>query len=373
MPPRSLLAVALLLLALPGAVAVAAPPPQAGAVVQATRQEMRRSDLSAAIVRVLADGRPVVTRAFGTSMTGVPATTAMRFRIGAVSIPYITTVLLQLQDEGRLSLDDPVSRWLPGLPNADRVTLRMLADFTSGYPDYAVSPRFQRDILAQPFRRFSQDELLRYAFATPPRFAPGTGWTYAHTNYVVLGRVLRRVTGRPLDRLIRERVLRPLGLRATTSQDGPVIPGQVLHAYTTERGRLEDSTYWNPSWTLASGAIMTSDIRDMARTATAVGTGELLSPEAFRQMTAPTTVGLGPLTERIYYGVGVTVRGGWILQNPRFAGYSGVAAYLPSRRITIAVATTDGRRTPAAGNPAYSLFQRIAARVAPEAPVPTRP
>jgi hypothetical protein len=118
---------------------------------------------------------------------------------------------------------------------------------------------------------------------------------------------------------------------------------------------------------------MTSDIRDMARTATAVGTGELLSPEAFRQMTAPTTVGLGPLTERIYYGVGVTVRGGWILQNPRFAGYSGVAAYLPSRRITIAVATTDGRRTPAAGNPAYSLFQRIAARVAPEAPVPTRP
>lgn len=345
-----------------------------GATVATTvQQAMRDQGLRAVIVRVEQDGRPTVTRAFGQSMTGVPARPDMQVRIGAVAEMYVGNLILQLQQEGRLDLDDPVGRWLPDLPNADRVTLRMLANFTSGYPDYVPSPEFLAAFTANPFRAWRQQELLDIAFATPPLYEPGTSWNYAHTNYVILGQVIRKVTGHTVGQEIRRRVLVPLGLTHTRSNNGPAMTGPVLHAFDGERGLYEDSTFWNPSWTLGSGMIMTSDIRDMARTAWATGTGALLSRSSFRQMMAPTTVGKGPLTARIHYGLGVVIRGGWVLQNPVFTGYGGTVAYSARDRMTIAVAATPGPSTSDVGNFSFAVFEGLAARLAPRTPVPAHP
>jgi D-alanyl-D-alanine carboxypeptidase len=98
-------------------------------------RSVEENGLRAALTRVDLGGRTLARVSAGESMAGVPANLRMHFRIGSIAIPYVIDLLLELQDEGRLSLDDPVSKWLPDLPNADRVTLRMLANSTSGYAD----------------------------------------------------------------------------------------------------------------------------------------------------------------------------------------------------------------------------------------------
>jgi len=171
-------------------------------------------DLGAVIVQVTDHGRRLFTQAYGESMTGVPATADMHFRNGAVAAQYMSTLLLRLVDQGRVGLDDAVANWLPELPHASDVTLRMLAGMTSGYPDY-VSDALIEALYADPFHTFTQEELLDFAFAQPHLFTPGTNWSYAHTNAVVLGIILQQVTGKPLDAALSRGVLKPLGLRDT--------------------------------------------------------------------------------------------------------------------------------------------------------------
>jgi D-alanyl-D-alanine carboxypeptidase len=340
-------------------------------IAEAARHEF---GLNAVILRVSAGGRAIVTAATGESTAGVPATTGMRFRTGAVGITYMTTLLLQLAGKGVLGLDDPVARWYPALPRARDVTLRMLGSSTSGYPDYVTYQPFIDRIYADPFRHWTEQELIDLAMERPLWYEPGTNWSYSHANFVILGRILARATGTPLKDLIQRDVLDPLGLRTTVVGDTAEIPSPVLHAYTIERGRYEDSTYWNPSWTTAAGAVLTSDICDLETSAGAVGTGRLLSAADQRIMLDPGTVGLGGPTAgcpasicvhhtaQRHYGLGVMVDDGWIQQTPSFAGYAAVQSYLPGRDIAIAVATTRGRTTTEV-NAAKTVAARIAAEL----------
>ena len=167
------------------------------------RDTMTDAHLRSAIVRVTIDGKEVLTEAAGDSMTGVPATTAMHFRNGAVAISYVSTLLLILVDEKKLSLDDKLSTWLPEVPHSDRVTLGQLAQMTSGYVDYVIGNTAMNDALyAHPFRHWTTDELLAFAVNKPLLYAQGTNWNYAHTNYVILGLALEKITGRSDDMII---------------------------------------------------------------------------------------------------------------------------------------------------------------------------
>ena len=333
---------------------------QAEGIVAIAQQAMIESHLRAVILRVTVDGRNVVTKAFGVSAGNRPATTAMHFRNGAVAISYIATLLLQLVDDGVVDLDEPISRWLPELPNSGRVTLRMLANMTAGYPDYVQNSEFRKENAADVYRQWTSQELIDLGLSTPRVFEPGTNWDYSHTDYVILGRALERITRRPMARLMRDRILRPLHLRNTRSESTPVIQRPVLHAFDAERRETlgvppsepfyEDSTYWNPSWTLAEGAIQTTNIYDMTATADAIGTGALLSEHSHSAQTAPNLIGFGreqagcpachTLDAAYSYGIGVVITGPWLLQNPLFSGYGSVEAYLPSEKIAIAVAVT---------------------------------
>jgi CubicO group peptidase (beta-lactamase class C family) len=332
-------------------------------------------------------------------MTGVPATTDMHFRNGAVAISYVSTVLLELVDQKQVGLDDKLSNWFPDRPEADQVTLRMLANMTAGYPDFVLgNDEFDSELYKNPFRQWTTQDQLAMSLDKPHVYPPGTNWNYAHTDYVILGQVLEKITGKPMDQLIQEYVLTPLGLTNTEAFSTPEIPDPVLHAFSSERRQplgiasstpfYEETTYWNPSWTLTHGAIETTNIYDMAATAVAVGTGVLLSPESHQAQVAPNLVGFGSsvpgcatchqLETNFNYGLGVWNYGPWILQNPLFAGYAGIEAYLPSKKIAIAVANTFGEQSfdeqgnYENGNISEKIFDAIGAYLAPDDPPPAK-
>ncbi len=363
---------------------------EATAVRQIVQEAMRTEHLKSVLVKVTVDGKEVLSEAFGESMSGVPAHTDMHFRNGAVAISYVSTLLLILVDEGVVGLDDRLSTWLPDFPHAERVTLRQLAQMSSGYPDYVIgNEAFDAALYADPFRQWEPEELLAFVTSRPLLYEPGTNWSYAHTNYVLLGMALTKATGEPMPKLLADKVLNPLGLTATANSDTPEIPQPVLHAFTSERREslaipagtpfYEESTYWNPSWTITHGAIQTTTIDDLAATAAGIGSGRLLSEQSYREFTAgamrgrsrpqPGCVTCAAMGEFYDYGLGIVISGDWLLQNPMFFGYAALQAYLPSERIAVAVAVTfapgafdeDGNYP----NAADTVFRRIGAELAP--------
>ncbi|MGH2940872.1 MAG: serine hydrolase domain-containing protein [Solirubrobacterales bacterium] len=345
-------------------------PTAAGHVRALVRQATGELNLRAAIVRVDTGSQTLAEIAHGNSMTGTPASTDMYFRIGSIAIPDMITVLLQLQDEGRLSLEDKLSKYRPELPNADRITLRMLATNTSGYQDWIQGNlSFVETLFANPFRFWTPSELLQIAFARGPICEPGTCYRYAHTNLSVLSEVIAKVTGHSAEQEIRERVLQPLGLRHTQISRYAAFPGQALHSYTIQRGFYEDATFWSPSWTIGAGQVMSATIGDVARTARAVGSGALISPAAARERVANTNAGLPGTNPGYHYGLGEVISGDWVIQAPTLNGYTGMMAYMPKRKLSVAVVTTI--RPSADPETAYAtvLFERMAAYLAPGAPV----
>jgi CubicO group peptidase (beta-lactamase class C family) len=371
---------------------------KADAVMRIVRDTMAQAHLKAVIVRVTVDGKEVVTQAVGESMTGVPATTGMHFRNGAVAISYVSTLLLKLVDEKKVSLDDKLSKWLPEIPNAERVTLGQLAQMTSGYVDYVIGNTAMNDALyANPFRRWTVHDILSYATSQPLLYEPGTNWNYAHTNYVLLGLALEKASGQDMSKLLTDKVLRPLGLTNTVNSLTPEIPSPVLHAFSSERRAAlkipagtpfyEESTFWDPSWTITHGAIQTTNIYDMEATAVGIGSGKLLTADSYKKMVStelrgkthkqPGCTTCDAMNNIYTYGLGLVISGNWLLQNPLMSGYAALEAYLPSQKIAIAVAATyapeafddqgDYR------NEADTLFRRIGAELAPDDAPPMPP
>ena len=295
-----------------GTAAAAPEDPATSAIADVVRSAMATDRLRAVIVEVTRGDEVLISEAFGTSMDGVPATTDMHFRNGAVAFAYLGTLLMQFVDEGEVGLDDTIDRWMPDLPEADEVTLRMLANQTTGCPDFATDPAWNAAWSADPFHIWTIEERLTHAFARPVQFAPGTIWSYAHTNFMILGEILARIGGQPLDTLLSEKVLGPMGLTGTTETVTSDIPSPVLHFYDAERRVelgippetefYEDATFWNSQWGTPIGANQTTTIHDLITTAVAVGTGSLLSESSYDavpgdQRTPPeptTSYGTGP-------------------------------------------------------------------------------
>jgi CubicO group peptidase (beta-lactamase class C family) len=352
--------------------AVAAPPnAEAQTVLSIARQVMAEQHVAGMILRVDRDGRQVVKAALGESMTGVPATANMRFRMGSETIPYLTTILLQLQQEGRLDLDDPLAKYLPdsGVPNADKVTLRMLGHVISGYPDWIQhNPAFENVLLANPFRLWNDQELLDAAFAQPLICDPGACFHHPHTNFLLLGQVVSAVTGKPFSSLVRERIFRPLKLRHTTITRTALMPAPTLHAYGTDRGPYEDTTSWSPSWGLGKGQLMVSTIDDVQQSAKWILGAKLISKASEGELVERPPVIKTPIPE-LSYGLGVLLSGDWRIQNPYVNNYGGVMAYLPQERLAVSVVSTLSPYASFDGtNPSEIVLTRLAEAIAPAHP-----
>lgn len=314
--------------------------PQASQVVEAVRSQFHPGVLSGVVFGVWKDGRAVATGALGESQPGIPATRDVHFRIGNVVEAQVATQLLKLVEAGKVALDDPVSKWFPSLPNADKVTLDMLAHSTSGYPDYVTTPAFLDVLDKNPFQMWEVKPLIRYGMSRPPAFEPGTSWAFSDTNYLLLGQIIEQVVGKPMAEQL-QGIYNELKMGDTTLSTTSTIPSPILHAYTNERGPFEDATFWSPSWA-PNTANGTSNIVDMARWAEALADGTVLTPESHKLQLAPDTAGLGPMTAKTYYGMGVIVGGGWVGSNPQFDGYSGIVAYHPETKTTVVVYAAIG-------------------------------
>lgn len=374
-------------------------PAKAAEVQNIIQTAMNTYKLRAVIARVTINGNNVITQAFGNSMTGGPAGTDMHFRNGSVAEPYIANLLLQLQEQKKISLDDKLAQWLPDLPHAAEISLRNLISMTSGYRDFVPDPGFLKVNDTQPYKTWTPEEILTYAhLQLPLLYPPGTNWNYAHTNFVILGMALDKITGQPLNQVLQDKVLGPMRLSNTTDPGSPVIAEPVLHAWDSEQRSVYnippslpfyvDSTSWDTSWSLAKGAIETTNIYDMDTTAIAVGTGKLLSPASFQAMTNTTMRDQGGPTpgcpqchrgnDTYTYGMGMVIKGHWLLQDPLVNGYSALEAYLPSQRIAISLVATFAedafnKTTGSYPNEAVPIFEQIGAKLAPNEAPPAAP
>ena len=317
------------------------------------------------IFEVWSGRKPIASGAFGSALPGARASVADHFRISDVTETFTSTVLLMLVDQGKLNLDDPVSKWLPWLPHAKQVTLGMLASSTSGYADYVTNPTFVKALRQNPFRLWSVREIIRLGVSRPSLFPPGKSWAFSDTNFMILGDILTRVGGEPLGEQIRKQILDRLGLDNTAMQYTADVPSPVLHGYDPERGDYQDATNWSPSWAQYT-ASMTSNLADMGRWAQALGTGKLLSAASHRKQVGPGNVGLGPLTKQFYYGLGVGVASKWIFSNPHLPGYSGFLGYYPPEKLSVAIWATPAMGNSEQINDSQAIFAQVAQILTPD-------
>ena len=299
-------------------------------------KEMEKASVPGAIVGIWKDGEAPYVRAFGVrdTATGEPMATDLYTRIGSVTKSFTTTAILQLVDEGKLGLDDPISKYVPGVPNGDKITIRQLAAMRSGL--FSYSDETNPMLLSQPQRQWTPQEVLEIAFRHPPLFPPGTDFDYSNTNTVLLGLVVEKVSGQSLNTYIEEHLTRPAKLEHTLFPTDAALPSPHTHAYLkTPEGKVVDTTDWDPSWGWAAGH-MVSTVDDLHIWARDLATGKLLSPATQREreqsfMLAPSE-GTGSL-----YGLGVENQNGWIGHNGNISGYQTYAYYLPPERTTMVV------------------------------------
>lgn len=351
---------------------VVATPAATSAAIASTLERIKaKHQLNAIILSVDQDGTPLYRTALGESTKGVPATTDMHFRIGGVGWQMLSTVMLRTieQDPTRLALGDRVSKWYPGYPHAELATMRMLAASSAGFGDYITPNEFIAAVVANPLRVWTADDLIGFSLPPyqQPQFAnPGQNWRYSHTDFVVLGAILEKVSGKPYATLLQALVLDPLGMRNTRLQldASPQLP--VLH--TLQEGDFQDSTYWNPSF--VSWAAVTSNICDLGTWNRSFGTGSLLSPAMRSEVVAPVNVGLGGNTAQRYFGLGALVYPPWIVARAAYWGMYTTTAYDQSTGLSLVVTIALSPGTPPRIQPADEIITEISKLLTPDHPVP---
>jgi D-alanyl-D-alanine carboxypeptidase len=311
-------------------------------VVQRALDDMTSTGAQGVQIRVT-DGRQQFTARAGTAKvdSSRPVPTDGRFRVGSITKTFVSTVVLQLVGEGEVDLDAPVQRYLPGLlPDGDKITVRHLLQHTSGLYNYTAGlPLNPDEFEAIRYKTWTPAELVALSTAKPLDFAPGTDWNYSNTNYVVAGMLVEKVTGRPYEVAVAQRILRPLGLGATSVPGTRIgIPGPHAHGYVRVAGQVVDITEINPSIAYAAGE-MISTTGDLDRFVDALLDGHLLRPAEQKELTSvlPNTHGYGLGFTSTELPCGVTVWG----HSGGIPGYSSVMASTPDTKTRLTASITS--------------------------------
>jgi D-alanyl-D-alanine carboxypeptidase len=296
--------------------------------------ELQRLGVPGAVVHATVPGQGSWTAGLGISdvTTGAPMRADSYLRVGSITKTFTATVILQLVDRGKIRLDDPVSRYLSGVPNGANITIRQLLNMTSGLYDYTQGD-FLEQMRANPQRVWEPAELLAIGLGNPPYFPPGTDWTYSNTNYVLLGKIIERLTHQPVEQAIKEYIFKPLGMNHTLlpPRTSAAIPNPHPRAYMwwSETEPLLDVTDWNPSWAWTTGNAI-STAADLGIWAKALATGKLLSPETQRERLKWITV-----IDGVRYALGIAEFDGMVGHDGGMPGYESYMGFEPNQRITI--------------------------------------
>jgi len=331
----------------------------------AVNQAMTAAGVPGAIVGIWGPDGDYV-RAFGVAdkSNRAPMKTDFYSRIGSVTKTFTVTAILQLADQGKLGLDDSIAEFIDGVPLGNRITLRQLARMQSGLVNYTATPEFQKAMFADPRRPFTPHELIDFAFTQPNTFPPGEGFEYCNTNTVLLGMVVQKVSGQPLDVYIQDHILTPLDMSHTGFPTTNAFPDPHAQGYTkqTEDGKEAVATDWDPSWAWAAGA-MISTLGDMRIWAPALATGKLLTPQMQEQRLQ--TVGSPGMPPQDGYGLGIFNLGGWIGHNGSLPGYQTVVVYLPQKQTSLVILTNTDIEYQG-GEPSTTLATAITRELTPD-------
>jgi D-alanyl-D-alanine carboxypeptidase len=311
---------------------------------------------------------------FGTTTVGgkTPVSLADHVRIGSITKTWTGTVILQQAQEGKLSLDDPVTKFRPDVPDGDHITIAELLNMRSGLYNYTATRELNEIGDSNPQKVWNSDELLALAYRHPPYFPPGTGYHYSNTNTVLLGLIAETLDAKPLSQVLQDRLFTPFGLKNTlfpppTSNaipdphpQGYMYGNNVLTMGTpasvppdmqaaAKDGTLQpgDQTSLNPSWAWAAGAGI-STVADLATWVEALVDGKLLDPDmqARRMASLQSTDPAQP--DAPQYGLAIAKYGALYGHTGEVPGFNTFAGTDPEHKVTIVVwvnlhPTVDGR------------------------------
>ncbi|MET7513181.1 serine hydrolase domain-containing protein [Streptomyces sp. NPDC005480] len=308
----------------------------------AVQKVMREANVPGVTFGVWTPDKGEYVKSYGVAdkSTGQKMSPDLHMRIGSETKTFTVTSILKLVDEKKVGLDDPIGKYIDGVPNGDKITIRQLAEMRSGLFNYSADDDFYKALTSDPERPFTPQQLLDYSFKHPVLFEPGKEFSYCNTNLILLGLVVEKESGRPLDEYIKDNILTPAGMKQTLFPTGNEFPEPRSQGYTnqTASGKVEDTVDWNPSWGWAAGA-MISTLNDLRIWAPTVATGKfpngdtMISPATQKQrlITPKTTIpGAG-------YGLGIFNVQGWIGHNGSLPGYESLTIYLPSAEATLVV------------------------------------
>ena len=308
---------------------------------------LSETHVPAASIAIVKDGKMALAKAYGNARIDpqMPATTAMRFKIASNSKQIAATAILLLAEEHKLSLDDTVARYLPGLTRAKEVTLRELLSHTSGYQDY-----FPLDYVA-PFmvKDITPAGILDIWAKKPLDFDPGTRWQYSNTNYVIIGQIIEKVTGKPLIDFLRAHIFDPLGMRSAIDQSAGHWSDADPSGYQNfALGPARPAIPEGNGWMYAAGELaMTAG--DLALWDISLMNGTILKPASIKALTTEVELKSGAGTR---YALGLDVSTNenghrrWS-HGGEASGFISSNVTLPDDHIAIAVLTNgQGRAAP---------------------------
>jgi D-alanyl-D-alanine carboxypeptidase len=267
--------------------------------------------------------------------------------IGSITKTFVAALVLTLAEEGVLSLDDPLSKWFPSYRFARRVKVRHLLTHTSGIKDYFLHSSYATLVYGRPDHLWTTDEILTL-IRPRLRFAPGSAWSYSNSNYVFLGLIAERVTGKPLATMLRGRFWEPLGMAHTYFQGTDALPADSAHGYLWRKKTWvasSDGSSYRPNTSAATvawgaGNVMSTAL-DITTWTRALYGGQVVSANSLALMTTFGDARYGMGTQRMLVD-GATAWG----HTGSLRGYTAITWHLPDAGITVTVLTNRGRISP---------------------------
>ena len=318
---------------------------------------LAETGVPSASVAIVKDGQIAYLRAYGDACIEprTPARPEMRYSIGSISKQFTVTAILLLQEQGKLSLDEEVSRFVPGLTRADEVTIRQLLSHTSGYQDFWPQD-YAMPFILQPT---TPESIMERWARKPLDFEPGTQWQYSNTNFVIAGTIVEKASGMPFIQFLREKVLAPAGINnAADTDQGKLGAGDATGYIRYGLGPLRLAPVEGKGWMFAAGELAMS-AEDLARWDISIIGQTLMKPASYREFETEVRLKNGVGTR---YGLGVDVGeldGHRMLSHGgEVSGFTAENIVFPDDRMAV-VALTNQDAASAAGEIAHNVAREL--------------
>jgi len=278
-----------------------------------------------------------------------------RFRIGSITKTFVALLMLQQVQDGKLTLDDTIDKFYPGLvKGGDKITVRLLLNHSSGLYDYLNEPTstFMKQAAANKEKMWEPADIVATTNTDPRYFDPGKGWHYSNTNYLVVGLILEKVSGTTIENLIQRRIILPLGLDNTFFSWATRLSEPFARGYVENEGKLVDVTFINsnlsPFWTAGNMVSVASDVKTWAL---ALQKGALLNEAMRKEMYTFLDTGMG-----FSYGLGLAYREGLYWHDGGIPGYTSEMGFSPSGNAVIVLLTN---RTETPSKPFFDIVKNL--------------